>query len=215
MDRTVEDAIEVLKDAGLMVQAAPYPEGLAQAAGVHKARPGWSFYLWTGERGQGCYGLTLEILVRGPNAYPGGRIGVRHLFVVPAVDYNYKNWRRWLLDRCLDVDRYEFAEWFRTGEPLASLFPDEDAEPAGTRPYAPNLGPGEDPYILREVSTPEERATDNRGIVKGGPVLANIICELCKRPGTAHTIPFKGGPPPGRQEGQFLGYPEIKGMYCP
>lgn len=33
----------------------------------------------------------------------------------------------------------------------------------GERPYAPNHGPGHDPYTIRETSTDEERRTSFRG----------------------------------------------------
>lgn len=143
----------------VMVQVAAFPYALEEVVNEYEARPGWSFVLWTGARARDdepmSYGLTLEIRVRGQNAYhpeDGDHFGVRHLFIVPAATYDHANWRRWLVDRCLDVEQHEFCEWFR--------------DSTGERPYAPNHGPGHDPYFLREVSTDEQRRTNNRGEVK-------------------------------------------------
>lgn len=128
----------------LMMQQAPYPHELAELIDDAKAFPGWYFELYEEDRGQGCAGLTMEIIVRGPNAYhPDDKIGVRHLFVVPAAGYNRKSWQAWIRERCMDVLGHETGEWLRFGD---------------ERPFKPNHGDGHDPYFVYVVSTEAEAA---------------------------------------------------------
>jgi hypothetical protein len=115
-------------------------------------RPGWQLWLSDEDRGQGCSGLTLTVLVVGPNSYPPHEeIRVRHLFPVPAAAYNRASWQRWLFERLLEVEKHECMEFFTDD---------------GVKPYAPNHGHGEDPYIVHDLTTDEARRTDFRNIVR-------------------------------------------------
>jgi hypothetical protein len=130
-------------------QSALYPEELASLVKACSYRQGWGVYLDDIDRGQGCSGLTLTILVVGPDSYPPhDTVQVRHLFPVPAAAYDRRSWRRWLFERYLEVERHEAMEWFTLD---------------GEKPYAPNHGPGSDPYIVAELSTERERRTSFRG----------------------------------------------------
>jgi hypothetical protein len=110
-------------------------------------KPGWSFHLAvSAETG------ALELIVSIPVADSrGGAIQrINNHFPVPIATYNFKSWRRWIFERCRQVEDHELGEWFRVD---------------GDRPFAPLHGPGCDPYMIREVSTDEETRTDQRGHV--------------------------------------------------
>ena len=113
-------------------------------------------------------GLTLSIITSTINSYPPhGPVRVRHLFAVPAATYNRASWQRWLFQRFLDVERHECMEFFTVD---------------GDKPYAPNHGPGWDPYLITTVeATDVDRRTSFRGDVKA----------VDTRP------PRPEGPPPG------------------
>lgn len=133
-------------------QAAPYPVELAALVAGCTYRPGWQVWLADEDRGQGSHGLTLTILVVGQNSYPPHEpLRVRHLFPVPPAAYNVASWQHWLFEQFVLVERHEAMEWFT----LADEY----------KPYAPNHGPGHDPYIVHDLSTAAERATSFRGEV--------------------------------------------------
>lgn len=136
----------------LMEQTAPYPEVLEELVGQLEYRPGWRFSLEAIDRGQGSSGLTLAVWGRYPNSYrPEEIISVVHYFPVPPAAYDRGSWQRWIFERLLEVERHEAMEFFAV---------------AGVRPYAPNHGPGHDPYVTRELATDEDRRTSFRGEVK-------------------------------------------------
>jgi len=136
-----------------MTQSAPYPTALADLVSRLTYKANWCFNLREIDRGQGSEGLTLTIQVVGPDTYHHEiNRGVLHFFIVPAASYNEQSWRRWLFDRVIEVETHEACEWFVL---------DDDF-----RPFAPNHGPGHDPYTVRELSTDEERRTSFRGDVK-------------------------------------------------
>lgn len=124
----------------LMRQTAPYPEALAWLVGTLSYKPGWTFRLSDIDRGQGSEGLTLAITTLTVNSYHPEQTDYRvnHYFIVPAAAYDHRSWRRWLLDRLLEVESHECCEFFQL---------------AGERPYAPSHGFGQDPYLIREVGT--------------------------------------------------------------
>jgi hypothetical protein len=76
---------------------------------------------------------------------------VRHLFPVPPAAYNRDSWQRWLFERLLEVERHEAMEFFQID---------------GTKPYAPNHGPGWDPYLITQLTTDIDRRTNFRGEVQ-------------------------------------------------
>lgn len=134
-----------------MRQDAPYPDALRDLVGGLEYKPGWDFGLSTMDRGQGSVGLTLIIDVATVDSYhPGQVIRVRHLMPVPPAAYDVRSWQRWLFDQFLLVERHEACEWFTID---------------GDKPYAPSHGPGNDPYLVREVGTDTDRRTSFRGDV--------------------------------------------------
>ena len=134
-----------------MRQTAPYPLALAGFVDGLTYRPGWTARLEDLDRGQGSEGLTLIITTRGFDSYHperGPTYRVNHYMPVPPAAYDERSWRRWLLDQFLLVERHEACEFFAID---------------GERPYAPSHGPGNDPYLIREVGTDEDRRTSFRG----------------------------------------------------
>lgn len=130
-----------------MLQVAPFPSDLAALVHGLTYRPGWQFGLVDLDRGQGSKGLTLVITTEGFDSYhpeEGPTYRVRHFMPVPPAAYDMRSWRRWLFEQLLLVERHECAEFFSID---------------GERPYAPSHGPGNDPYIVRELGTDEDRRT--------------------------------------------------------
>lgn len=139
----------------VMLQRAPFPEDLSQIVKRVRYRPGWTFSLVEIDRGQESKGLTLDITTKGYNSHhqdEGEHYRVHHYMIVPAAAYNYASWRRWVFEQILLVERHEACEFFWVN---------------GEQPYAPNHGPGWDPYIVTELTTETDRATSFRGEVKG------------------------------------------------
>lgn len=134
-----------------LTQTSGYPVILEQLVEALSYKAGWRFSLEHRDRGQGSIGLTLCILILAEDSYhPETMRSVMHYFIVPAAAYDEQSWRRWLLDRVLDVETHEACEFFQIN---------------GQRPYAPNHGPGRDPYVIFEYATDEHRRTSFRGEV--------------------------------------------------
>lgn len=139
-----------------MTQEAFFPVILEKLVQSISYKDRWNFSLSSGhyDRGQGCKGLTLTISVRCDNSHaktsghPRAKLEVAHLFPVPPAAFNYESWRRWVFDRILDVETHEAMEFFEVDK---------------KKPYAPNHGPGEDPYIIRELATIDQRKTNWKG----------------------------------------------------
>lgn len=132
-----------------MRQVAPYPAVLRELVEQLQYKAGWSFWLRDLDRGQGSLGLTLVINRVGPDSYhPERVISVNHYMPVPPAAFEVRSWRRWLFDQVLLVERHEAMEFFQL---------------AGDRPYAPSHGPGNDPYLIREVGTDLDQRTSFRG----------------------------------------------------
>lgn len=127
-------------------QIFPYPTELSELVKATTYRAFWDVALHNGyERDEGSYGLTLIITTFADNSYNQERkIRVNHLFPVPPATYNRQNWTRWLFEQFAKVELHEAMEFFTVD---------------GVKPYAPNHGPGNDPYTVHETSTPEERNT--------------------------------------------------------
>jgi hypothetical protein len=152
----------------------------------YRQRDGWRVWLEDRDRGQGSKGLTLVVQRCGPDTYdPETILRVNHFFIVPAAAYDERSWRRWLFDRLGDVDTHERMEFFKLRDDSAPEPGDgcECGHPAsahdgrhslctgcpGTehrfqaknprycRPYAPSHGFGQDPYLVREIGTEEDR----------------------------------------------------------
>jgi hypothetical protein len=134
-------------------QVAPFPHELQELVTACKYRAGWYPSLTSGtyDRGQGSVGLTLIIDVSTVNSYPPhDPMHVRHLFPVPPAAYDRRSWQRWLFEQFCLVERHEAMEFFTVD---------------GVKPYAPSHGPGNDPYLLREVGTDVDVRTSFRGEV--------------------------------------------------
>lgn len=133
-----------------MFQEAPDPRALYDLVEQLDYK-GWEVYLAEVDRGQGSNGLTLVITRQGPDTYrPEKTIRVNHFMPVPPAAYNKASWQRWLFEQFLLVERHECAEFFII---------------AGNRPYAPNHGHGEDPYIIHDLTTEEARRTSFRNVL--------------------------------------------------
>jgi len=135
-------------------QFGPYPDELAELVRGCSYRPNWRLWLSQPDydRGQGCIGLTLVITVVTINSYPPhDEVAVRHLFPVPPAAYNRASWQRWLFDCFLSVEQHECMEFFTVD---------------GVKPFAPNHGPGHDPYRITELATDVDRRTNFRGEVQ-------------------------------------------------
>jgi hypothetical protein len=90
------------------------------------------------------------------------RYRVHHYFPIPAATYDERSWRHWLFDCIVKVETHEAAEFFKLWNSRA----EHDEETAFyDRPYAPSHGPGNDPYLLREVGTDLDRRTRFTGEV--------------------------------------------------
>ena len=134
-------------------QTAPFPDELAELVASVGYRPGWTFRLDHIDRGQGSEGLTLDITTLGYNSYHperGENYRVHHYMPVPPAAFDGRSWQRWLFEQVLLVERHECAEFFTVGE---------------VHPYAPSHGPGNDPYLIREVGTDLDVRTSFRGDV--------------------------------------------------
>jgi hypothetical protein len=152
-------------DDRLMHQVAPYPDALARLVKCLRYRQhlGWEVRLEDdlqrdkpGRHSGEARGLTLVVTRCGPDSYHHDRtIAVNHYFAVPAATYNLASWQRWLLDRLGDVDTHERMEDF--------VVADSPGSEHAVRPFAPNHGPGCDPYRIVEYATEEDRRTSFRG----------------------------------------------------
>lgn len=130
-------------------QSAAYPLALHALVGDVTYRPGWRFKIDREDRGQGSVGLTLTITVTTVNSYNHDEVKrIAHLFPVPPAAYDVRSWQRWLFDRIRDVETHEAMEFFTVD---------------GIKPYAPSHGPGNDPYLIREVGTEQDVRTSFRG----------------------------------------------------
>lgn len=137
-------------------QVAPYPFELQELVDELVYEDGWRFDLAHIDRGQGSEGLTLAIRLRTTDSYhPDRQIQVVHYFPVPPAAYDRRSWQRWLLEQIMLVHRHEACENFR-------LRPDPNHDHYD-RPYAPSHGPGNDPYLIREIGTVEDVQTSFRG----------------------------------------------------
>jgi hypothetical protein len=151
-------------DDGKMKQEAPYPTVLADLVAKLRYKPGWRFNIADLDRGQGSKGLTLTIEITGPDSYhPEQRITVMHYMLVPPAAYDERSWTRWLFDQVLLVERHEAMEFFQIIHLADYLGQDGNQYDQIERPYAPSHGPGNDPYMVREVGTVEDQRTSFTG----------------------------------------------------
>lgn len=139
-------------------------------------RHGWRFVLTDEERdpvdthGASAGGLTLEIIPLCAQGYDGTvcescgsqvtDYRVRFLYPVPAATFDRATWLEWLMDCVEQTELHETREFFR-------LEWTEIVDGVETRrvehPFAPNHGPGRDPYRRYSYATDEQRRTSFRG----------------------------------------------------
>lgn len=144
---------------------ATFPHSLGAVLKSLSYMEGWEFTLENLDRGQGCEGLTLTISIMTPNSYKRPKdhfrenLLVHHLFPVPAAAYDYRTWRRWVLDQILLVHQHEACEFFTEvcinckGSRSQSWldFPCAMCEGRGyTKPFAPHHEDGANPYVIDE-----------------------------------------------------------------
>lgn len=133
------------------VQRAPYPTELKQLVDGLEYKPDWRIKLADIDRdGEGKEtGLTLIVTTYYADSYHPDEIRpVNHFFPIPPATYDRRSWQRWLFNRFIDIETHEAMEFFQVD---------------GDRPYAPSHGPGNDPYLVREVGTDIDRRTSFRG----------------------------------------------------
>lgn len=140
------------------MQVAPDPVALRELVAGCVYRPDWKVYLDDDcERDRDSegnvigHGMTLVIQTMGYNSrHPerGQYYGVHHFFIVPAATYDKRSWRRWLLEQFIKVEVHEACEFFSID---------------GEFPYAPSHGPGNDPYMVRELGTELDQRTKFTG----------------------------------------------------
>lgn len=133
---------------------APYPVELHRIIDRLQYKKDWTFYLRHLDRGQGSEGLTLIIQIHTIDSYhqnnPPQWRTVNHYMPVPPAAFEARTWQRWVLDQILLVEQHEACEFFVVD---------------GEHPYAPNHGPGRNPYVITEVGTELDAATSFRGEV--------------------------------------------------
>lgn len=133
-------------------QTAPFPVELSDLVQGLTYKPAWTLWLEDLDRSQGSSGLTLVIRITTPDSYHPDRLRtVVHYFPVPPAAYLLSSWQRWLLEQVLLVERHEAMEFFTVD---------------GAKPYAPNHGPGHDPYTVVELTTDKDRRTSYLGQVR-------------------------------------------------
>jgi hypothetical protein len=148
----------------IMHQEAPYPEVLAKLVNQVRYRDNWTLRLEVIDRGQGSRGLTLIITARVQDSYhPERMLDVNHYMPVPPAAYDERSWRRWLFEQCQLVDRHEAMELFRIIHMADYVGQDGNRYDQVERPFAPSHGPGNDPYMIREVGTVEDQRTSFTG----------------------------------------------------
>lgn len=142
-----------------MVQRAPRPDVLFDLVGNLAYKRGWRFWLDEElDRGQGSEGLTFVAQVTTDDGYhPERKRSVVHYMIVPAAAFDRRAWTRWLLDQILMIESHEACEFFRFEDPA-------EAEP-DFRPFAPNHGPGRNPYEIVSVGTDVDVRTSFTGAV--------------------------------------------------
>lgn len=155
-----------------IIQIAPWPDELVELIETFRYKPGWTFR-FVPDLGRDFEpddhnhvkepigrGATLVITSLTYNSYRDYKTSdvpdyrVNHFKIVPPATFNRNAWRRWILDMCIEVEIHEaceFARWVNGDEV--------------ERPFAPLHGPGENPYVIHEYASEEQRRTSFRGIV--------------------------------------------------
>jgi hypothetical protein len=153
-----------MNQSEVMMQVAPYPVDLEAAVNELNYLPEWKFWLSDENRGQGCIGMTLNIVPNKPDSYhPEKHARTRFLYPVPSVAFNRESWEEWLWARIEETEGHERAEWFG--------FIGEDGEKR--RPFKPAHPDGWDPGVIRSVVSESVVNTPNAGR------LVKFPCNVC------------------------------------
>jgi hypothetical protein len=162
------------QEARTMTQTAPYPAELAEVVAQldYRTHLGWRVWLdddlqrdkpgrHTGE----SRGMTLVVQRCGPDTYNHAEImRVNHYFPVPPATFDRDSWTRWVFDMLGLVDDHERMEDFaltERGEWMTAQ--GNHVTEKTTRPFAPNHGPGRNPYVVHSYATADDRRTSYRG----------------------------------------------------
>lgn len=141
-------------------QEAPYPLELLDLVSRVKYNKNYDIELKHVDRGQDSIGLTLCVLVTAVNPYREEDdyklTTTMFYFPVEPAAYDRQTWQRWLWDQLQLVDLHEAMEAFRIRNDDGNF----------DTPYAPNHGPGRNPYTIYEYATDEQRRTSFRGDIK-------------------------------------------------
>lgn len=143
----------------MITQSGLDPVELRALVAALRYKPEWEFDLVDDlDRGQGSVGMTFRVLAVTQDGYhPERERRVWHYMIVPAAAYDRREWARWLLDQLILIEQHEACEFFRFR--FAGAGCDE-------RPYAPNHGPGRNPYVIHELGRDEDARTSFRGETK-------------------------------------------------
>ena len=137
---------------------------LANLLNKVRYRDNWFFRLAAIDRGQGSLGLTLIITARVADSRNRHEvINVNHYMPVPPAACDERSWTRWLFEQILLVERHEAMEFFELLHMADYLGQDGNRYDQVERPYSPSHGPGNDPYMIREVGTVEDQRTSFTG----------------------------------------------------
>jgi len=112
--------------------------------------PGWSFDIAT-DRETGTPVLRIHHLDCMDAYQPDRKMPLTHSFPIPTTTYNEKSWRYFVFNCYRAVMNHELGEWVRWGD---------------ERPFAPLHGPGENPYVVTQYRTDEERRTRQDGSMR-------------------------------------------------
>lgn len=150
---------------------APYPKELEELVAGLRYRPGWSFRLAHEQHSSGqAEGLVFSVYSLGFDTYHpdrGETYRVHHAFLVPPATFDRRAWERWLLDRLVELETHEACEFLRFEEPALDGGPGLPSS-VERRPFAPNHGPGRNPYSIVEVGTLADAETRFTGEHKPG-----------------------------------------------
>ena len=145
-----------LPQTNYLSQIAPYPHMLGALLEGLTYKPRWRFALRHLDRDQGSIGLTLVITITTTDSYDiTVDKTVQHYFPVPPAAYDERSWQRWLFEQILLVETHEAMEFFTL-----------DVGEGFIKPYAPSHGPGNDPYMIRELGTELDQRTAYTGAVQ-------------------------------------------------
>lgn len=163
-----------------MLQWAPFPYDLQQLVREARCWSEWEFTLVHEQRDPpsthsgSAGGLTMEIVVRAPDPYNPvpcdtcGKLhnntGTRFLYPVPAATYDQQTWMDWLMDCVEQTSLHEVREAFYLE--YTTVDGDDKQTTRQEHVFAPNHGPGRDPYRRYSYSTDEQKRTSFRGEVK-------------------------------------------------